>query len=136
MDKRWLFTSKETFRFFVGACRDASLVIATIPFYKVDQASEIILGANNNKETRIFPDRSNQEDYQIAETPNILDCDTLREFWISWDGGILRVGRGKEYDDELLSVSYSWLNISAIALTTGNDVYGRWVFFKKEGLCK
>ena len=30
-----------------------------------------------------------------ADTPDILECDQLRHFWISWVNSTLRLGQGK-----------------------------------------
>ena len=133
LDKRWIFTSKETLAFKVTACQDAHLVVATVPFYKDTDAAEIIFGTNNNRETKIIADRQNSNDFQVVSTPNILDCDSSREFWISWDGGMLRAGRGPVYSDELVSMAYNLVNVSAVSLTTANGKAGIWTLHRREG---
>ena len=128
-------TSKETLSFSLQACSDAHLAITSVPLDHNQQSAEVVFGADNNQEVRVIPDRQDSDSYEVAHVHNVLDCGTPREFWISWDGGVIRAGRGTPQQDELVSSPHSWVNMSSVSLTTGNNQNGIWKFHKREGAC-
>ena len=131
-DKIWLFTTKQTFRFKVQACMEANIFLAQTPYYK-DVGAQIKIGTNNNGRTTIIPDVSNTGQSESAETPRILDCDVMREFWISWDQNTIRAGYGKPYEEEILSTSHAIEDIKAFSISTIDNVEGFWEIHRKEG---
>ena len=38
-----------------------------------------------------------------ASTPNVLDCDNFRTFWVGWLNGTISVGQGWRYGQGLLT---------------------------------
>ena len=131
-DKIWLFTTKTTFHFKVQACKEANILLAQTPYYK-DVAAQIKIGTDNNQRTTIIPDVSDSGQSKSADTPNILNCGIMREFWISWDQKTVRVGYGRPKESEIVSADFDIDDIKAFSISTINDVEGFWEVHKKEG---
>lgn len=132
-DKIWLFTAKEVFRFSVQACSEANIFLAQTPYYK-DVGAQIKIGTNNNEKTTIIPDVSNTGHSESVATPRILDCDVMREFWISWDRNKVSVGKGQPSENEILSTSHTIDDVKAFSISTVEGVQGFWEIDKKEGM--
>ncbi len=57
----------------------------------------------------------------------LLSCDHFRGFWISWSGGIIRVGEGRTpYENELIRTENVTVPFSSIAIATEFEVTGTW----------
>ena len=132
-DVLWLKVSKETFHFKVQACEQAYIVLAQTVYFKDENSAEIVIGANGNMETRVIPDRTKPSEYQTEATRNILDCNSMREFWISWENKEICVGYGQPYEEEIMSVPYNIDEIVGISLSTSNAGKGTWEIAKHEG---
>ena len=134
-DRRWIFTSKESLSFYVQACKEVHFFVSTIPFTVNSQpCGEVIIGTNENQEIMLRPDRPYDFHTTYSSTVrNLLDCDKPRKFWISWDGGMLRAGRGDVYEDELISAAHKLENTSAVGTTAAEGVDAMWTFGRHEG---
>ena len=131
-DKIWLFTSKQTFHFKVQACMEANIFLAQKPYHK-GVGAQIKIGTSNNQQTTIIPDVSNSWQSKSADTPRVLDCDIMREFWISWDQNTIRVGYGRVNEDVIVSTPYSVEDIKAFSISTVDNVEGFWEINRREG---
>ena len=65
-----------------------------------------------------------------ASTPNILNCNEMRFFWLSWDSGQLEVGKGMVYPEGRF---IGWLDslphpVTTISLSTGFGASANWRF--------
>ena len=74
---------------------------------------------------------------EVAEagSPGIMSCTELREFWIDWDEGNLRVGKGDvAHEAEIMDWEiWDYYDvITAVSVTTKYDE-GEWLFTKAEG---
>ncbi len=77
--------------------------------------------------------RVNGQAVAATITPNILSCDELRPFWISWSGGIVRFGEGiTPYENEILRLDGVTVPFSSIALATDMGTVGYWKFSTKH----
>ena len=134
-DRRWIFTSKDTFSFHLQACRDVHFFVSTIPFtVNTAPCAEVVFGSNNNQEVKLIPDRPyNADDIHVVQVPNVLDCNRLRDFWISWDGGMLRAGIGSAYAEELISAPHNLINVSAVGTTSAEGVNATWSYSRHQG---
>ena len=71
-----------------------------------------------------------------TDTPNIVTYDKLQPFWLSWSGGLIRVGEGHIVGDrELLQ----WQDpnprsVHDITVSTGWGANGHWEFDSYEGV--
>jgi hypothetical protein len=64
---------------------------------------------------------------QVA-TPDILNCNESRSFWVSWSLGDIKVGRGDIVDDQTIMrwVDPQPLAVGIVALSTGLSFEGVW----------
>lgn len=65
-----------------------------------------------------------------VSTPQILSCDELRNFWLSWRDGYVEVGHGRHAGSELIA---RWrdetpLSVHEISVTTTQNSEGYWEF--------
>ena len=76
----------------------------------------------------------------VMDTPNILDCNELRSFWISWNSGFVQVGQGMVVgrgvllgwqDEEDIPRPINWISVS-----TGFGSTGEWELFTVKRECK
>ena len=70
-----------------------------------------------------------------VDTPTILNNKQRRKFWISWRNGIIKVGRGEVYDDD---VFMKWQDpdfhdVNGIAFYTGWGASGIWRIVEPNG---
>ena len=88
--------------FKVKACQDATIKLSK-RFGLVDGSTyEVRIGAENNQKTIIIPDPESSHQ-ESADTPNVLDCNQYKPFWLAWKYGTLYVGQGSfVWEDELL----------------------------------
>ena len=85
----WLSVDRTDWTFNVKACKEASLALA--PAASADlPAYEIIIGAGNNDATSISRDKGGTAKTN-DRSPNVLDCNTPRPFWVSWTNGVIAV---------------------------------------------
>lgn len=70
-----------------------------------------------------------------VDTPNILDCDEIRQFWVWWDGGTIRVGDGFEvgYSPFMSFVDENPYEVNYVTLSTGWDASGEWRIEEGQG---
>ena len=102
-DSNNMLTTRNTyFKFKVRSCRDALVELVGEPNNPDTVMYSIKMGAENNTKVIIYKvtDQVQDEKAQYSES-NLIDCDLLREFWVSWtkDGDDTRsidFGRGFE----------------------------------------
>lgn len=72
----------------------------------------------------------------VTDTPDILTYDKLQSFWVSWSGGLIKVGEGHiAGEKEILQ----WQDpnprsVHAITVSTGWGADGHWEFDSYEGI--
>ena len=69
-------------------------------------------------------------------TPDMLNCDQYRTFWVSWADGLISLSRGSPQD-----VWVSWQDpepspVYAVSLDTADSVAGDWEIVKFTGTLK
>lgn len=74
--------------------------------------------------------------YDQVSTPEILDCDEMRTFWVRWHAHTIALGRGGDgYGD----VVVQWEDpnpkdrVIQVHVDTGDDKEGLWQFIGREG---
>ena len=70
-----------------------------------------------------------------VETPSIVDCDEVRQFWVRWDNGAITMGDGFEVG---YSAVMSWEDpdpheVNYVTLSTGWGAVGEWRIVEDEG---
>ena len=64
-------------------------------------AIELVIGWSENTRT-VIRQLFTLEIINITDTLNVLKCNEFRSFWISWHDGMLRVGSGYTYANDLI----------------------------------
>ncbi|ELU12991.1 hypothetical protein CAPTEDRAFT_114616, partial [Capitella teleta] len=123
--------SKGHFLFSASACNDIHLALAEEPGVYSANAYEIVIGGWENTQSvdLVSDDHLPQTpDQATLETPSILDCAEVRQFWVQWDDGLITVGDGFDVgfspllswqDDDAHDVNY-------VTLSTGWGAEGEW----------
>lgn len=141
--KAWLTTHKTAFTFKLRSCIEARLLISKHPGDDMTEAAELFIGTDSNSRTKFLPNRQAPGTNEVSEeTPNILSCDTFRDFWMSWDGKYFEFGKGTIIkENKVLEKGYSnTLTVNAIAFSSisaavppGQSYGGEWDFAQAEG---
>ena len=128
-------THRTSFTFMAKTCYgEMTLALTTTPFNSQNADVKIVLGTKDHQETKIFhrADNGTMVEYSLS-TPNVLDCHTMRPFWVSWDKGFLQFGRGYTMEDAIVSPmpvgDITGLSLSAF------DNNALWSFSHDEGKC-
>ena len=75
--------------------------------------------------------------FAITETtPDILDCDELRYFWVRWDQGV-EIGLGRIVGVDVVAqlTDYIGKDIRHVSFATGAGQIGEWHMHNSEGNC-
>lgn len=89
----WLtVTGRTNAVFSVKACTDAHVALSEIPGLFTTNTYEIIIGGYGNAESKIRLGRDTE--LKSESTPQILNCNDFRYFWVSWAGGVIEMGSG------------------------------------------
>ena len=123
-------TSSITFD--VKACHDARIGLESVT---KSGEYEVVIGGHNNE--RNYIRRSNvPPDNEVDDRahPGLLSCFEFRTFWISWQGGEVRVGHGYDVND-ISSVFVLWtdpspFDVDIMGIRTGFGSTGTWIFNK------
>ncbi|XP_064595766.1 C3 and PZP-like alpha-2-macroglobulin domain-containing protein 8 [Liolophura sinensis] len=88
------------FSFTVRAVSSAHLRLTSVPG-DTNHVVEILIGGNGNSLSSISRGKSDS-DQVTAHTPNVLTMEEYRAFWVSWEGGRVRVGLGSHINYQQL----------------------------------
>ena len=128
----WFIPLLEQFLFDVRACSEAHVHLSTTVATRAAPTYDLIIGAQNNMQTTLV-DENGVVQVQV-DTPEILHCYENRDFWITWNDGIIRLGEGMEYGSVVLEYimpsAYYFIHVS---LLTDNDFEGEWNFRMDSG---
>lgn len=115
--------------FHVRACNDAHVgLFKSLPSPNIRRFYEIVIGGWGNTKSVIRDRRQGKALVQHDGT--LLNCNVYRQFWISWQGQMLKVGQGKEINKRII-MEYPmrlYFDVQYVAITTGYGSEGRWLF--------
>ena len=120
----------------VRAAAWAHVALSTVYGDTDHQTYEIVLGGWENKRSAI---RYGGRGPVVAETatPELLDADDFRSFWISWEASTVEVGRGmKKGLDRFLTWSAppgQRHAVNCMSVSTGDGASGQWEFVEYLG---
>jgi len=86
----WFYVLSESLEFKLQTCSSAEIVLAVTPFNLNTDGYRVSLGMLSTVARLHHPDRT-----ASADTMNLLNCYMLRSYWITWVGGLVKVGHGK-----------------------------------------
>ena len=91
-------------------------------------ALKLVIGAKNNTKTTIQSEDSGDV-YLEIDTPNILDKDAIKDFWVSWNEGEVQFGKSNipGFDRLLNFQVIPVLNIRAVRFSTDYGKDGQWM---------
>ena len=127
-------TTQTSAAFELKACRDGHVVL--MDRVGDDVAYELTIGSSGNDWCVIRKQRQTT-DVAGAYTPDILNCDQMLPFWVSWVDGLIQLGRGSMIGDDLI---VSWqdaepLAVSHVSISTYSTSEGYWQFTNYPGIC-
>ncbi|ELU12989.1 hypothetical protein CAPTEDRAFT_114549 [Capitella teleta] len=125
----WFVTERTSISFKVKTCADAHLALSTDPMDVSTNTYEVIIGGWENTRSSIRRGIGGDQ-LQTASTPDVLSCDELRLFWVSWQEGRIRAGQGNSLDHNILVewVDPEPMGVGIISVTTGWGSTGEWEF--------
>ena len=129
-ESAWIPVSGSTnLVFSVQACSDAFFTLSEVQGNPYMTSYEIALGINGGEVNEL---RHGVGSTSPGDTYNgqLLDCNTQKDFWVSWVGGNFEFGRGHSFGiDRVLTYFHDTPHdTNAVAITTSNNVKGTWVF--------
>ena len=130
----WVPVSGESSLVFkVKACKEAFLALCQVQGHVYTLSYEFALGVNAgiDNELRYGVDGEAKDNNQAQ----VLSCDEMREFWVSWSNGDITLGQGGNVgQDQLLSWNdVNPYDINAVSLTTRKYITAEWEFVSKTG---
>ncbi|KAI0235762.1 hypothetical protein LSAT2_013711 [Lamellibrachia satsuma] len=125
-----------SFVFRIVACSDAQLNLLRRPGDLQSVSYRVIIGANGNNRTgiyRVADEGRNETLLKEAFTPDILDCDHPRDFWVLYTYGLVLFGKGqKVFHNTLLDVfDVEMEPVHELALSAGG---AKWIFNRDYAL--
>lgn len=84
---------KKSTVFKVKACNDAHVALSRTLGMTSMHTYEVVLGAYGNTKS-LIRNATQGTEWVSLDTPGILNCTTMLTFWLSWDAGLVKVGRG------------------------------------------
>lgn len=129
-------TRKTFITFRVRARADAHIALSCVYGDTDERTHELVIGGNNNTTSSI---RDGGQGRVLAEavTMRILSSTDFRDFWISWDEGILQVGKGRRRGEDVI---LRWdipprklFPIHALSVSTASSSTGEWEFVESVG---
>lgn len=129
---KWLHlhSSVRWFHFYVQG--SGARLVLSADYRDSKNAYHIAIGAKHNTEFAIY--RGNVLVKTYSES-NILSVTEFEEFWLSWDGGLIQLGRTK-YRVNIALISYQDplpMAVKAVAVHGGSESYGDWKFSTNIG---
>ena len=129
--------NEQTFTFYVAACKEAVVVLATTVGDILHDAYELTLGTEDN--TKVVLKKAVDGELVVVKEVDLyhsLNCLLLTRFWVAWDNGIIRAGRGDMYVYQFLyweDPDENYPRIHGIALTNEDDSDAIWRFPRDQG---
>ncbi|XP_018313269.1 uncharacterized protein [Mycetomoellerius zeteki] len=117
-------------QFRIKAPNDAHIALTTGP-QEGDPMYEVFIGGWNNSKSVVRKNRAKPEVAE-TETPDILNGDEYRGFWIRWDNGVLTVGKEGESNPFLSYADPEPFGIGYFGVCTGWGATGEWLI---EAIC-
>ncbi|XP_013106607.2 uncharacterized protein LOC106086465 [Stomoxys calcitrans] len=127
-EKRYIFypASNGEFKFRICCNNDCHVALATQPHEALPMYEIAIGGWNNTKS--IIRKFGEQPDFAAAATPNILNNNEMRGFWVRWLDNTISVGREGESQAFMSHKDPNLLPIKYVGICTAYGSTGSWLF--------
>jgi hypothetical protein len=126
-----LDTQQTTFK--VKSASDAKVALLSVPSNFKAPSYELIIGADQNTVTILRCKSISGDVVFEIDTPDILNSNELRPFWVSWVNGTIEFGKGDIFGmNRLLKFSdpdptYR-KHVHSLAVASALDAVGEWEF--------
>ena len=77
----------------IQACSDGHIGLSEVPGLSSLNMYEVVIGGWSNSKSVIRRARQGHIEVE-ASTPDILSCNSMKFFWVTWEDGIIEVGAG------------------------------------------
>ena len=130
-------TNQNSIVFRVQACRDAHVALSEFFNNVHTRTYEIVIGGNGNTNSFIRDYATGVEKLKV-DTPNIMDCNNYRAFWVKWESsGRITVGHGAIFGN---STFLDWMDdekrmFKGLTISTWDNATGFWDFSFLQGVC-
>ena len=88
-----IVTGQTSFGVGIQSCSDAHIGLSEIPGLSSLNMYEIVIGGWSNTKSVIRRGRQGAIEVETS-TPDILNCNSMKYFWVTWDDGAIEVGIG------------------------------------------
>ena len=111
----------------IQACHDAHIALMERPGNDTLDTYEIVIGGWENTKSAIRDQKMGPLKIQV-DSPKVLDCDEFRTFWLGWEMGMIRVGKGTFFGkDEIMSWQDPMpYDVNAVSLASGFEASATW----------
>ena len=135
-DQPWFSTHLHFLSLSIRACSDVHILLssaATAAEADARRAYEIVIGYDENVMSAIRRSRGGDAETSVL-LRHLVDCAAYRAFWITWSGGVIRVGAGRLYHGEfMLYRDDAPVAVNAFSVATAADVRGVWRIPVRDG---
>lgn len=117
----------------VQACRGAKLLLAADVQIK-ERAYEVIFD-NNGNELVVKEPIAGGVVIERANTGKLLDCNSIKTFWVSWLDGYIKVGEGDKFNRNI-KIATKQIKphpVAALGFSTDNGTTGQWYLYGERG---
>jgi hypothetical protein len=125
LEYHWFPSGTHGVVFRVKAGHDAHLALAPTDSER-DPMLEVFIGGWNNTKSVIRKNRTKPDVFE-ANTPDILNGNEFRGFWIRWDGNVIAVGKEGEGAPFMTYESSDNFPINFVGICTGWGATGSWI---------
>ena len=125
MEYNWFPSGQHGVVFRVKAAHDAHLALSPTDS-ETDPMLEVFIGGWKNTKSVIRKNRTKPDVFE-ADTPDILNGDEFRGFWIRWDGNVITVGKEGEGAAFMSYENPDNFPINFVGICTGWGATGSWI---------
>ncbi|XP_070492546.1 uncharacterized protein [Chironomus tepperi] len=125
LEYNWFPAGSQGVVFRVKATNDAHIALSSADA-EVDPMLEVFIGGWKNTKSVIRKNRTKPDVFE-ADTPEILNGDEFRGFWIRWDGNVITVGKEGEGAPFMTYENTDSFPINFVGTCTGWGATGSWI---------
>lgn len=93
--------------------------------------NEILFSQHSQIKSHHFIHHFLGDDLAKVDTPDILNADEIREFWVTFEDDFVKVGRGGEHVPFMEAALPEHIEVAYFGYSTGWGAIGWWQFHRK-----
>lgn len=128
---------KDELIFSVKACEDVRLLLSDVIGTATSNAIELVLGTMTNTRFEIKNYRSGSV-YVYEDHSGLLNCNAFVSFWVSWHGGLLKLGSGALPGQQVIIYDQieDVINFAGVSFAAVNTQMTQFEFSVNKGECR